>query len=117
MSNEEYWNNELNNALAEEKIIYPEFFQFMEGKIKRLALSADDFGWGVFPLINDEGVAYDIRMVVPVITDTKTLCINLHEYVHAYEVYESLGKVYEWHEEESERKAVAAEERYLSKKK
>lgn len=117
MVNEDYWNKELNSALEDENITNPSFFEFMRGKIKTLALPADEFGWGVFPLIDDDGIVYDIRMVVPVINDTKTLCINIHEYTHAYEVYESLGEVYVWHEEISEQKAREAEQRYLMKKK
>ncbi len=85
----------------------------MRGKIKRLPLQINDFGWGVFPRLNTDNILQDIRMVVPVVRDIETLCVNIHEYVHAYEMYTCLGEVYEWHIEESEEKAKAAEKRFL----
>lgn len=112
----EFWKKELSNALKDEKMDSVEFLTFMEGKIKRLALSVDEFGWGVFPILDEQGVVRDIRMVVPIIYDDRSLCVNIHEFTHAYEVFLSLGSVYEWNVDESERRAKESENRYLSKK-
>ncbi len=111
--NTEYWQTELNKALNEEGIIDQQFYDFMKGKIKRLPLGIEEFDWGVFPITNKEGILVDIRMVVPTIYDVKSLCVNLHEYTHAYEVYFCLGKVYVWNIQESEQKACDTEKRYL----
>ncbi len=107
------WKQELAIALKNEQITNLRFFEFMKGKIKKVPFLVEDFGWGVFPIINENGILEDIRMIVPVIYDIKSLCVNLHEYTHAYELFSSLGKVYEWHVEESEQKARSAEKRYL----
>lgn len=114
--NEEYWQDELKSFLKEEGIENPDFYSFMNGKIKRYPLQVEDFGWGVFPITNDDGILIDIRMIIPVIYDQKSLCVNIHEYTHAYEVFSHLGKVYEWNVEESEQNARGAEKRYLNKR-
>lgn len=114
--NKENWKIELNKALAEEGIIDNQFHKFMEGKITKLPLKVEEFGWAVFPITNKDGILTDIRMVVPIIYDEKSLCVNIHEYTHAYEVYFSLGKKYIWNVEESEQKAQDAEKRYLKRK-
>ena len=111
--NTNYWQNELIKGLTLEGITDKNFFDFMKGKIKKLPLNVDDFGWGVFPIIRQDGVLNDIRMVVPVIYNVKSLCVNIHEYVHAYEMYFDLGEIYKWHIKESEQKACEAEKRYL----
>lgn len=109
----EYWQAELTKALNAEGIINQHFFDFMKGKIKILPLPVEEFGWGVFPKTNKEGILVDIRMVVPAIYDVKSLCVNIHEYTHAYEMYFCLGEKYVWNVEESEQKARDAEKRYL----
>lgn len=113
---EKDWQAELNKALNEEGIIDQQFYNFMKGKISKFPLKVEEFGWGVFPITNKEGVLVDIRMVVPIVYDEQSLCVNLHEYTHAYETYFCLGKVYVWHIEESEQKARDAEKRYLKNK-
>lgn len=109
----EYWQIEFKKALNAEGIINQQFFDFMKGKIKILPLPVEEFGWGVFPKTDKEGILVDIRMVVPMIYDEKSLCVNLHEYTHAYEMYFCLGEIYVWNVQESEQKACAAEKRYL----
>ncbi len=109
----DYWNNELYSFLKDEGITNQKFYDFMKGKIKRYPLKVQDFGWGVFPLIDEKGILTDIRMIVPIIYDVKSLCVNIHEYVHAYEVYLELGKIYIWNVQRSEEKAKEAEKRYL----
>lgn len=108
-----YWQEEFDKALKTEGIVDEYFFDFMKGKIKRISLKAEEFGWGVFPITDEAGILYDIRMIVPTIYDVKSLCVNIHEYTHAYEVYLELGKIYVWNVEESEQRAKAAEKRYL----
>ena len=111
--NEKYWQNELNCALEREKITDPNFHEFLKNKIKKLPLKVEDFGWGVFPILDDNGILIDIKMVIPIIYDIKSLCVNIHEYTHAYEMYFYLGEKYEWHISESEEKAKDAERRLL----
>lgn len=115
-ANIEYWQAELSKALNEEGIIDQQFYDFMKGRIKSLPLKVEEFGWGVFPITNKEGILVDIKMVVPTIYDVKSLCVNLHEYTHAYKTYSCLGKVHVLNIQESEQEACDAEKRYLNKK-
>lgn len=114
--NREHWEKELEDFLKADGITDQKFYDFVRKKVTRLPLQVEDFGWGVFPITDKNGVLTDIRMVVPIIYDEKSLCVNIHEYTHAYEVYTYLGSIYEWHIEESEEKAKSAEKRYLNKK-
>ena len=43
--------------------------------------------------------------------------INIHEYAHAYELYQELGNVYVVQKKKSEEYARSKENEYLSKKK
>ena len=111
--NKEYWQNELKCALEREGITDPNFFAFLKGKVRSYNVKVEDFNWAVFPRIDVNGVLTDISMVVPTVYDMKSLCVNIHEYTHAYELYFCLGEVYVWHVEESEAKAREAEHRLL----
>lgn len=88
--------NELYKEFLEDlKIIgiYDEkFISFLEGKVHRFPIFKLELGWGVFPKLDREGKIIDFRMLVPNITNEKTLLINIHEYVHAYDWYQMLNK-------------------------
>ena len=69
-----------------------EFFQFLEGKVKRYPVN--DFGWGCFPILDNDNHIIDIRIIVPDFLDELCIRINIHEYTHAFELYNELGEVY-----------------------
>ncbi len=87
------------------------FFEFVEGRVHSYSLAYNAFPWGDFPILN-EGILTDIRLVVPSIVDEKTLLVNIHEYAHAYELYQKLGKEYVENKEKSEEYAIQMEESY-----
>ncbi len=116
INDETYWKSEFLVALEYEGITDINFFNYLkenDKRVKRYRIPFNALGWGVFPKIDKDGILRDIRILVPEIVDEKTLCINIHEYVHAYEMYYQIGEVYEWHVKESEEKAVKAEHNYL----
>ena len=94
-------DNNLITTLTALNIGNPEFFQFMQGKIQ--VIDNLDLTWyGVFPLVSVEGILQDIRMLVPSIdlTKKKTVLINIHEFMHAYELYQVLNQPYQASREE-----------------
>lgn len=93
------------------------FLKFLEGKIRRYSLPWNSFGWGVFPKLDDEGRIIDIRMLVPDICDEKTLLINIHEYTHAFDLYNALNTLDDSSkDEEYERRAKSAEYKVLERR-
>lgn len=106
----------LLNFLKEQKLYKEEFFKFMEGKIKVFPYDADLSWFGCFPIVEDN-ILKDIRLLVPEIITEKNLLVNIHEYVHALELFEELGSVYEDRREEREKKASSYEKIYLNSKK
>lgn len=89
-----YTEIDFRNELKKLGIYSDEMFEFLRGKIHRYAFLEDDLPWGVFPKVDSEGILRDIRVLVPEIVDTKTFLINIHEFTHAYELFNELGSVY-----------------------
>lgn len=69
-----------------------EFFQFLEGKVKRYPIK--EFGWGCFPILDEDNKIVDMRILVPDFLDELCIRINIHEYAHAFELFNELGQVY-----------------------
>lgn len=80
------------NIIKELEISSPEFLKFMEGKVKRYPVK--DLGWGCFPLLDENQRLVDIRVLVPNFFDELCVRINIHEFAHAFELYNELGKTY-----------------------
>ena len=74
------------------KIGNQEFFRFLEGKVKRYPVR--DFGWGCFPILDEDNRIVDMRIIVPDFFDELCIRINIHEYAHAFELFNELGQVY-----------------------
>lgn len=108
--------NELIRFLKEQNLYREEFFKFMEGKIKVVSYDTPIEWFGCFPLI-ENGILTDIRLLVPEIKTEKNLLVNIHEYVHAIELFDELGTVYKDRREEREKNASSYEKIYLEKKK
>ena len=83
---------EFLNILTSLEIGNQEFFQFLNGKVKRYPIK--DFGWGCFPILDKDNHIVDIRIIVPDFLDELCIRINIHEYDHAFELYNELGQVY-----------------------
>ena len=98
--------------------IYDEkFILFLEGKVHRFPICKGDLCWGVFPKLDDKGRIIDIRVLAPIIFDERTLLINIHEYVHAYDWYQKLDEFDDISkDEEFEKKARNAERLVLERR-
>lgn len=83
---------EFQNILLQLNIGNTEFFEFIKGKIKRYPVK--DFGWGCFPILDMDNKIVDMHILVPDFLDELCIRINIHEYAHAFEIYNELGEVY-----------------------
>lgn len=111
-------NDEFLESLKLVGIYDEEFLSFLDGKVHRYPSYMEQIGWAVFPKLDKEGKIIDIRMLVPIISDEKTLLINIHEYVHAYDLYKKLNEFDDTRkDEEFENRAKNAERLVLEKKK
>ena len=50
---------------------------------------------GCYYTCNKQGILQKIKLCVPFIDNQITLLINIHEYIHAIELYKNIGKKYE----------------------
>lgn len=110
-------NNELLECLKLVGIYDEKFISFLGGKVHRFPVCGKDLGWGVFPKLDDKGRIIDFRVLVPIIFDERTLLINVHEYVHAYDWYQMLNEFDDISkDEEFEKRARDAERLVLEKR-
>jgi len=106
--------DKLIEFLKQENLYKKEFFDFMEGKIKIVPYDTDLSWFGCFPIVKDDKIV-DIRLLVPEIKTEKNLLVNIHEYVHALELFDEIGTVYEERRDEREKKAAYYEKKFLLK--
>ncbi len=66
--------------------------------------------YGVYPII-ENNILTNINICVPKIINLKAMLINIHEYNHAINLFEYLGKQY--FEQDYEKRAKLEEERFL----
>ena len=92
-----------------------EFFSFIKGKVHRYPV--EDFPWTCIPILDDNEIIKDIRIIVPEFLNEKCLLINIHEYYHAFELFNELGNVYVENIDIRERNAKNKEKLYLKMKK
>lgn len=112
---EQPFKNELKDFLKEQNLYREEFFDFMKGKIKELPADTSLDWFGCFPIVKD-GILKDIRLLVPEIKNEQNLLVNIHEYVHALELFDEIGYFYEERKEERESKARNMEKVYIKRK-
>ena len=112
---EEPFKNEVKDFFKDENLYSEEFFDFLKHKVKKTPSSSDTSWYGCFPQVED-GILKDIRLLVPEITDEKSLLINIHEYAHALELYNEIGNIYIERRVERENKAKEMEKRYIKNK-
>lgn len=94
-------------------------FESLKREAKVLDVPLDEgYGfYGCYPQIDDGGKVSGIKICVPKIVDLKSMCINVHEFKHAVDVYEYLGQALP--DEDYEKRANDEEEKfkvYLRKK-
>lgn len=89
----------------------PEFFTFLEGKVHRYPVK--DFGWACFPKLDSQDRIIDICIIVPEFFDEQCIRINIHEYAHAFELFNELGQVYVENKDVREQNAKEKELEFL----
>ena len=110
--------NEFLDYLKYLGIYDEEFISFLDGKVHRFPTYKETIGWGVFPKLDSKGRIIDFRILVPIIRDEKSLLINIHEYVHAYDWYQRLNEFDDISkDEEFEKRARNAEKLILERRK
>ena len=92
-----------------------DFFSFINGKVYRY--SVEDFPCACIPILDDNEIIKDIRIIVPEFLNEKCLLINIHEYYHAYELFNELGNIYVENTDIRESNAKNKERLYLKMKK
>lgn len=112
---EEPFKNKVKDFFREENLYSEEFFDFLKHKVKKIPSTGDASWYGCFPQVED-GILKDIRLLVPEITDEKSLLINIHEYAHALELYNELGSIYIERRVDRENKAQELEKKYIKNK-
>lgn len=115
--NEFYSIINLKQQLLELEICHDEFWEYMRTRTKRINAPIESGIWGAFISQDIEGNISDIKILVPEIVDEKTLLVNIHEYAHAYELFQLLGTKYQPNKKSSEEYATSKEKEYLTKKK
>lgn len=114
--NQFYQEIKLLNGLKVVEINDQDFINYIRPRTKRYD-SKKWSSWAAFPITDTSGILKNIKVLVPEIIDEKTLLINIHEFTHAYELYNQLGKKYNDDVEKSEQLATSNERKYLEKKK
>lgn len=107
----------LKKQLLDLGICHDEFWEYMKSHTKRIDATPETGIWGAFTEVDENNQLSSIRILVPVIHDEKTFLINIHEYAHAYELYNELGSSYKIDLERSEAFAKSKEQEYLTRKK
>ena len=99
------------------EICHDEFWDYITTRTKRISAPIESGIWGTFIDNDSNGAIIDIKILVPEIVDEKTLLVNIHEYAHAYELFQLLGTKYQPNKKSSEEYATSKEKEYLTKKK
>ena len=111
----EPFKNELKDFFKEQNLYSEEFFDFIKNKVKVFPSDCDLSWFGCFPIIEDEKIV-DIKLLVPEIKNEQNLLVNIHEYMHALELFNELGTTYIERREERETKAINLEKIYKKRK-
>ncbi len=105
------------NFFKQQGLYNEDFFEFIKDKVKILPFDVAYSWFGCFPIVKND-ILVDMRLSVPEIVTEQNLLVNIHEYYHAYELYNELGSIWIPNIEEREQAAKDFEEAYkLSKKK
>lgn len=112
-----YYNLDFKEFLAENQMNDPNFLEYAEKVVWRTPSKAEKRWYKVFPDINKDNILTGFRFVVPEIYTKEDLLINIHEYTHAFDLYQELGTIYKEDAEKKELRAKQLEKKYLLKEK
>ena len=108
---------EVKNFFKEQNMYDDYFFKYIEERIHQLPYDTPIEWFGVFPILDNKGVLIDIEVVVPQIVTEQNLLVNLHEFYHAYELYQEIGRIYEDKTDIREANASRFEKAYVLSRK
>lgn len=80
----------LKKILIDLNICHDRFWEYMSSRTKRVNFPLNSYIWGTFTDQLDADGKPSIRILVPYLNSEAALCINIHEYAHAYEFYNLL---------------------------
>ena len=106
----------LKEELKTLQICDENFWEYMTTRTKRINAPLEINIWGTFVDYDNNKKIKEIKILAPEIINQETLLINIHEYAHAFELYQELGKIYNINEKNSENFAKSKEKEYLNKK-
>lgn len=71
-----------------------EFWDYINPKIRRVSPDAPEKNKVYETIINakSDDILLDMRVIVPTIVNLQTACINVHEFKHAYDLFQKLGQ-------------------------
>ena len=112
-----YYNLDFKEFLNENEMNDPNFFEYVENVVWRTPSGTEKTWYKVIPNVNKDNVLTGFHVIVPEIYTKEDLLVNIHEYTHAFDLYQELGSVYNENIEEKEERAKQLEKNYLSKEK
>ena len=115
-------------TLSREEIInflgYPqEFWNYLKPRMREVDpwVEENKYFWKTFLRFDENKRLSDMRVCVPGIVNIKTACVNVHEFKHAYDMYNKLGQEVDEEKPEYENDAKKKEkifcDEYVLKKK
>ncbi len=88
-----YLKLEFNKILKNEKMDDKDFLDYLKNRTKVVPNTFGKEYYGCFPRVNN-GILVDINLLVPEIVTKEDLLINIHEYTHAFDLYQQLNCPY-----------------------
>lgn len=112
--NEFYLRLEFNNFMKQNSMYNKDFIDCLSDKVR--IIDTDDKSWfGCFPILDRKNRLVGIRLLIPKLNSIDNLLVWIHEYTHAYELYNKLGMEYIENIIQSEKIATDMEKRYILK--
>lgn len=107
-----YLKLEFNKILKNEKMDDKDFLDYLKNRTKVVPNTLGKEYYGCFPRLNN-GILVEINLLVPEIVTKEDLLINIHEYTHAFDLYQQLNFPYVEDIEYLEEHAKVLEKKYL----
>lgn len=113
--NKFYLKLDFHSFLKQENMYDEEFLRYLKDRTVTVPSDIDKSWFGCFAIVN-EGMLVDIKLLVPEIENEDNLLVNIHEYTHAYDLYQVLNQPYVENRTAREMRAKELEKRYLLRK-
>ncbi|MEI3529528.1 MAG: ADP-ribosylglycohydrolase family protein [Bacilli bacterium] len=110
-----YLKLEFLDFLKQENIYDEKFLKYLKTRTVTTPSNTDKSWFGCFSIVDNE-VLVDIKLLVPEIENKDNLLVNIHEYTHAYDLYQLLGYPYIEDKMNKEARAKEMEKKYLLRK-